>query len=195
MEVDDLSGADEGCQANADTQELIAPGGIRPAWSQAPYEPRPIAGLPDPARPGTRTPGQPGTGAGGGTAPPDTTGPVVVISARNKRLTATSAGVIPFRLGKVREDITGLVSLKTAGKVQAAAKAKVLALGSKRFRARARRGLIVRISLNARARRTLERRHQLKVHATITVRDAAGNATIKAYKFTLKAPKAKKQQR
>lgn len=127
--------------------------------------------------------------------PPDTTGPVVVIPAQNKTLTATSAGVVPFRLGGMLEDTTGIISLKTVGKVQAAAKAKVLALGTKSFQALKGQELIVRIKLNARARRTLKTRKKLKVQATITLRDAARNATIETYKFTLKAPKAKKKKR
>ena len=126
---------------------------------------------------------------------PDTTGPVVVIPRQNKTLTATSAGVVPFRLGGMLEDTTGIISLKTARKVQAAAKAKLLALGTRSFQALKGQKPIVRIKLNARAKRTLKKRKKLKVQATITLRDAASNETIKTYRFTLKTPKAKTKKR
>jgi hypothetical protein len=122
-----------------------------------------------------------GGGGGGGTTispPPDITGPVIVIPAKNKTLTARSGAVL-FGFGAALEDITGTISLKSGG-----------ALGSARITAAKGKAVIVRIKLSAKAKKTLAKRRKLKVKATITVRDAAGNATVKVYTFTLKAAKA-----
>jgi hypothetical protein len=55
MSVVDLSGTTAGCDANAATGKLVAAGGTRPSWSQAPYDPRPIAQGPPagPTQPGS----------------------------------------------------------------------------------------------------------------------------------------------
>ena len=125
-----------------------------------------------------------GGGGGGGSAvtppPPDTTGPVIVIPAGLKTLSPRS-GVVLFRYGAALEDTTGVIALKSGG-----------ALGSARFTAAKGRVIVVRIKLSAKAKKTLAKRHKLKVQATITARDAAGNATVKTYKFTLKAAKPKR---
>ena len=120
---------------------------------------------------------------GGGASappPPDTTGPVVVIPGSLKTLTARS-GVVLFRYGAALEDTTGVISLKSGG-----------TLGSARFTAVTGRVIVVRIKLSAKAKKTLAKRGKLKVQAAITARDAAGNATVKIYKFTLKAAKPKR---
>ena len=125
-----------------------------------------------------------GGGGGGGTTttppPPDTTGPVVVIPAGLKTLAARS-GVVLFRYGAALEDSTGVISLKSGS-----------TLGTARFTAVKGRVIVVRIKLSAKARKTLAKRGKLKVQAAITVRDAAGNATMKTYKLTLKAAKRKR---
>jgi hypothetical protein len=55
--VVDLTGTDAGCQANSDTARLVGPGGIRPSWSEAPYDPRPIASnSPVPSAPTAKQP-------------------------------------------------------------------------------------------------------------------------------------------
>jgi hypothetical protein len=65
-------------------------------------------------------------------------------------------------------------------------------LGTARFTALKGRVIVIRIKLSAKAKKTLAKRGKLKVQAAITVRDAAGNATVKTYKFTLKAAKPKR---
>ena len=105
--------------------------------------------------------------------PPDTTGPVVVVSGRIKKLAARS-GVVLFRYGAALEDTTGVIALKSGS-----------ALGSARFTAAKGRAVVVRIKLSAKAKKTLAKRHKLKTQATITVRDTVGNASMKVLKFAL----------
>jgi hypothetical protein len=59
IDVVDLSGTSEGCDANLATAKLIVPGATYPAWSQAPYQP---AGQ---GAPGNRGPGTSGPWIGG----------------------------------------------------------------------------------------------------------------------------------
>ena len=203
--------------APASCTDCPFPGGVRqltfdgdsgdPAWTA-----RAQVGAPpkDPAKPGPGDPGTGGTGTGTGgtgtgtgtgttgqtggkpTTPADTTAPAFTIPAKNKVLTAGKAGVVPFRLGPVAEDATGVISLRTAGKVRAAAKKKVLALGKAAFEAEKGKETVVPIRLTAKARKTLAKRKKLKVKATVILTDAAGNETPKSFAFTLKAPKKRR---
>ena len=124
----------------------------------------------------------------------DTTGPVVVIPGKNKVLTATAGGVVPFRFGPVLENTTGLISIKTDRKVRTTrgAKKKVIALGSASFQALKGQELVIKIRMNAKARKALTRLKKVKVQANITLRDAVGNSTVKRYTFTLKAKKTRR---
>ena len=108
---------------------------------------------------------------------------MVVIPAGLKTLTARS-GVVLFRYGAALEDTTGVISLKSGG-----------TLGTARFTAAKGRVIVVRIKLSAKAKKTLAKRGKLKVQAAITVRDAAGNATVKIYKFTREGSEAASAKR
>jgi hypothetical protein len=106
---------------------------------------------------------------------PDTVGPVVTIPRKNKTLVQRK-GVVRFTLGKALERTTGTVALK----------AKSLKVGSASFTAAAGQAVTLKIRLSGKAKKTLAKRGKLKVQALITVRDSAGNATVKTFKLTLK---------
>lgn len=140
-----------------------------------------------------RAAGAPATPGGPLPVPPaDTTGPVIPLPAAGKPITATRSGVVPIRFGPMAEDTTGVLSLKTDGKVKAGRKKKVLALGTKAFQALAGQKIVVKVKLGRAGRKLLVKQRRLKVQANITLRDARGNATVKAYKLTIKAPKRKR---
>ncbi len=122
------------------------------------------------------------TGGGGAATPPpiDTTGPVIVIPAKSKKLTVRAPGVVLFRFGAAVEDTTGVISLKSTRK-----------LGSARFSAAKDQSVVVRIKLSKKAKKALKKRKKLKVTASIAVQDAAGNVSVRVFKFTLKAAKPK----
>lgn len=127
------------------------------------------------------------------TAAPDTVAPTVVVAAKST-IVAAGGKTVPFALGPATEDGTGSVALKTAGKVKAASvaaakKKAVLTLGSSSFQMVKGQPLTVNVTLSGKARKTLKKLKRLKVQATITMRDAAGNATTKTHTFTLKAGK------
>ena len=121
------------------------------------------------------------TGGGGAATPPpsDTTGPVIVIPAKNKKLKVRPPGVVLFRFGTAVEDTTGVISLKSTGR-----------LGRARFSAAKDQSVVVRIRLTKKARKALKKRKKLKVKASIAVQDTAGNVTTSVFKFTLRAAKA-----
>lgn len=80
----------------------------------------------------------------------------------------------------------------TAAQKRRARKA-VLSLGTASFQALKGQQLIIRVRLNAKSRKALVQLRRFRVRANITVRDARGNATVKSYVFTLKAPKKTKR--
>ena len=121
----------------------------------------------------------------------DRTGPRVVISSRNKSIFASSRGLVLFRVGPVREPVSGVVRLKTSGKVLTGARGRrsVLALGGRFLQAASGKQAMVRIQLTRSSLAVLRRNRRMKVQATVTLRDAAGNSTTLTYRFTLRAPR------
>ncbi len=107
----------------------------------------------------------------------DTTGPAIVVPSANRTRTLSSVGRVRFPFGTSREAVTGTISLKRGART----------LGAARFRAALGRAAKPRIRLTTAAKRILARHRRLKVRATITMRDAAGNATVRIYTFALKA--------
>ena len=107
----------------------------------------------------------------------DTTGPAIVVPSANRTRTLSSVGRVRFPFGTSREAVTGTISLKRGAR----------ALGAARFKAALGRAAKPRIRLTKAAKRILARHRKLKVRATITMRDAAGNATVRIYTFRLKA--------
>lgn len=107
----------------------------------------------------------------------DTTGPAIVVPSANRKRTLSSVGRVRFPFGTSLEAVTGTISLKRGAR----------RLGAARFKAALGRAAKPRIRLTTAAKRILARHRRLKVRATITMRDAAGNATVRIYTFALKA--------
>jgi alpha-tubulin suppressor-like RCC1 family protein len=105
----------------------------------------------------------------------DTTGPAVTIPPKNKTLKVRS-NKVTFTLGSVLEPTSGAIVLKAKG----------VKYGSGLFTGAAGTASKVKIKLTAKARKALKKHKKLKAVATITVRDAAGNPTVKTYKVTIK---------
>ena len=134
-------------------------------------------------------------GGGGDPAPTDTAGPALKLAASNKALSATSKGVVRFTLGPFTEPVKGIVSLRTASKVQASAKAKYLTLGTKSFAAERGKKVTVKVKLSKKARSLLKKRRKVKAKATVTVQDALANKTVKSLAVTVKGARAKAKPR
>lgn len=170
----DLSGSDEGCAANGDTQRLTIPGASRPSWSTAPFDPRRV----DPPAP---------------KAPPatDTTKPVGKITlAGSLRLRALLKGL------KVKltcsESATARAALKVDPKT-----AKALGLtGRKRAPAtiatdsvqcvRGRRALVTLKPKRATARRLARIRRAWKATLSVALTDGAGNVGRTSKRLTVR---------
>lgn len=130
-----------------------------------------------------------GTGTGTGSAS-DTTGPQIALPSSNKSLIASKTGQVRFKIGPSEENTTGTLLLKTAGKVKTATgKRRVVSLGTKSFQALDGQTATVRINLSKPKLKLLRRLKRLRAQANITLRDSNGNATIKKYTFTIKAPR------
>jgi alpha-tubulin suppressor-like RCC1 family protein len=105
----------------------------------------------------------------------DTTGPALTIPPKNKSLRVRS-NKVTFTLGSALEPITGTIVLK----------AKRTKYGTGRFTGAAGTASKVKIKLTAKAKKALKKHKKVKVVATITVRDATGNPTVKSFKLTIK---------
>jgi hypothetical protein len=121
--------------------------------------------------------GTPAASSGGPTAlRPDTRGPAIAIGRRNRVITATAGGVVRLRLGPVDEDASGVLRLKAAG----------VALGSAGVHIHRDRRAVVRLTLSAKGRTALARRRTLSAEATLVLSDAAGNATTRVFRVTVR---------
>ena len=138
-----------------------------------------------------------GSGAGGGLAigldagsaaaqstPSDTTGPIVVVPSSNRAIAVARSGRFGFRVGPFAEDVTGVV----AARARKRATRRRLKLGPISFEAKAGQRPVVGFRLAPKGRRLLARRRRVRMVATVTARDALGNATTKTFAFTLRAP-------
>lgn len=132
---------------------------------------------------------------------PDRRGPEVRVPRSSRSATASSSGVVTFALGPFSEPVSGVLVLKAAarGRASAAAakgrrrgRARAVALGSRSFRAAAGRRVAVAIRLT-RAAKALLRRGPISARATLTVRDALGNATVVGYAVRIRAPRRRRR--
>jgi hypothetical protein len=113
-------------------------------------------------------------------APRAATGPVLRLSAHRRPLTATRLGVVEVRLGAVQQDVSGTLSLRAG-----------VLLGRRSFTARAGQAPIIRVRLSRTGFAALRRRGHIAVRATVVLRDAAGNAGVTVFAFTLKAARSR----
>lgn len=121
--------------------------------------------------------------------PPDTTGPLVRVPTSNRARRATAGGVVSFTVGPMAENTSGVLSMKSDKRIRVGGRRQILTLGSRAFQVLSGQTGTVQIRLSKRARRALRKTKRLRVQATITARDAAGNATVRTYRFTLRAPR------
>jgi hypothetical protein len=122
----------------------------------------------------------PAAPAGALVAPRGVTRPLLRLSAHRRPLTASRLGVVEVRLGSVQQDVSGTLSLR-AGAL----------LGRRSFTARAGQALVIRVRLSRTALAALRRRGRVAVRATVVLRDAAGDAGVTEFAFTLKAPRSR----
>jgi hypothetical protein len=134
----------------------------------------------------------PGLPYGCPTAEPDTSGPDIVLPDSDRRIVATRSGVVRFAIGPTSEPAIGLLSLKTAGRVRVSndARPKLIALGVRSFVAVAGQTMSANIQLAKPARGLLRKAGRIQARATVTLRDANGNATTRRYTFTIMAPRS-----
>ena len=136
----------------------------------------------------------------------DRRGPAVRVPRTSRSATASGAGVASFALGPFSEPVSGVLALSATvrGRASAAAargrarrgrarRARPVALGSQSFRAAAGRRVVVAVRLT-RAARALLRRGTISALATLTVRDALGNATVVRYAVKIRAPRRRRRR-
>lgn len=107
----------------------------------------------------------------------DRTGPTIAPASAGRSLRATRAGVVRLRLGSASEDASGRIVLKAGRR----------GIGTASFQARTSRPVVVEVKLRSAGRRLLRRSGRLTARFRITLRDAAGNETARAYRFTIRA--------
>jgi hypothetical protein len=116
---------------------------------------------------------------------PDTAGPALALKV--PKSIKAKKGVVTFNYGPAGEDTTGTVSLKSAKKIKVAGKKKVLALsGTKAFTVLKGKKIAIKVKLSKKGKAALKKLKKISVKATVTARDARGNATVKTFVFTLK---------
>jgi hypothetical protein len=94
--------------------------------------------------------------------------------------------VVRLKLGKVNERVSGRLTLRTAKKVKRPPR-KVITLAKRSFAAAPGKTIAVKVRLSASNRRLLKKLGSVRVKATVRLADAAGNTSVRAYRFTLKA--------
>jgi hypothetical protein len=125
------------------------------------------------------------SGGGASNAPTSSPSPSPVVKLAGKStLSASAKGVVTLGLAPFAADTTGTVVLKTAGKVKIA-RAKVLTLGSAKFRAKAGKKVRISVRLSGKAKKLLKR-GKLKAVATVTARSAGSAQTVTTLKLTVK---------
>jgi hypothetical protein len=82
---------------------------------------------------------------------------------------------------------TGTLTLRTASRVRASAKRKIVTLGKARLRIRAGRTVKVNVKLSSRNRKLVRRLRRLKVKVTVRAKDQAQNTRTTTRSLTLKA--------
>lgn len=93
-----------------------------------------------------------------------------------------------MKLGKVNEQVTGKLTLRTDKKLKITPR-KVIKLATRNFSGAKGKTVAVKVTLSASNRRLLKKLRSVRVKATMTLKDAAGNTRVRIYRFTLKAPR------
>lgn len=129
----------------------------------------------------------------------DRAGPTIsaaTLRRGNRTLLVSRRGNVRVFCGRFSESgVTGFCGARSVRRLAASGAARrsaVVKLRRSRFRARAGRPVRVRFHLSKRAMRTLRRAKKVRMRGTVNARDATGNATRKSFRFTLRAPKARR---
>ena len=113
--------------------------------------------------------------------PPDRVGPRVGIS---RRASVAAGGLVAIRLSCPAAESAGC-----SGTLRLERVGRRVRLGSRSFRIAAGRSAVVRVRLSSEGRRLLGRLRRLRVRATATARDAAGNVSTSRADLLLTAPR------
>jgi hypothetical protein len=116
----------------------------------------------------------------------DSTRPSLSLAGLPRSVRASRTGVVRLKLGKVNERVSGRLTLRTAKKVKRPPR-KVITLAKRSFAAATGKTIAVKVRLSASNRRLLKKLGSVRVKATVRLADAAGNTSVRAYRFTLKA--------
>ena len=146
---------------------------------------------PTPPPPPAPQPGPDPTPNPGPTPIIDTFGPSLSFPTSNRVRRARANGVVRFDIGPLTEDVSGVLTMKSQFKVRVkkGRRKRILNVGNVSFQVLARQPEGVLVTMSRRARKALRRLRVVDAIATVTARDAAGNATVQQYRFTLRAPK------
>jgi hypothetical protein len=82
---------------------------------------------------------------------------------------------------------TGSLTLRTASRVRASAKKRIVTLGKARLKVGAGKTATVKVKLSSRNRKLVRRLRRLKVKVTVRARDQARNARTSVKTLTLRA--------
>jgi hypothetical protein len=146
----------------------------------------PASGPPElPSQPPFSYPQPSPPAAGSDLAPPSMSLAGVPRSAR-----ASRNGVVALTLGKVTERVTGRLTLRTAKRLKISPR-KVITLATRSFSGAEDKTITVKVRLSATNRRLLKKLRSVRVKATVTLKDAVGNRSVRTHRFTLKAPRSR----
>jgi hypothetical protein len=175
--VADLSGTDAGCQANGATARLVVPGGTRPAWSAAPFDPRPVAQPgPAPGGPGGPSPQPESQPQPPGGAPAARARLRVVSAPRLRRALRRGVTLGVTCPERCSATATARIDRRTARRHRLGRRPTVVARGTARSAA-AGRPAQLRLRFTGRARRRLARARRVVLDVSVVVRSASGRET------------------
>jgi hypothetical protein len=118
----------------------------------------------------------------------DLTRPSLSLAGVPQSARASRNGVVALKLGKVNERVTGRLTLRSAKKLKISPR-KVITLATRSFFGEKDKTITVKVRLSASNRRLLKKLGSVRVKATMTLKDAAGNTSVRTHRFTLKAPR------
>jgi DNA-binding beta-propeller fold protein YncE len=130
------------------------------------------------------------------TVGPDITGPLVEILGRRLRLTRTRRVTVRLRCPAAEVDgCRGRLRLRSARRVRPrpAARPRILNLGSRRFAIAAGRTARVKVRVPRRGAAVIRRRGRLRVRATASAQDQAGNVGVSRKRLTVRPARVRKR--
>jgi len=116
------------------------------------------------------------------------------LTSGNGTLTASRKGVVRVFCGRFAEPgVTGLCGARSVRQLKVSrARLAILKLRSRRFAASPGSRVRLRFRLSKSAMKMLKGAKRARMRGTVEANDAKGNPTKVSFRFTLKAPKARK---